>query len=71
MVIYRDGVGEGQIQHVKEQEVKVIKETLLEGCGGSTPRFTFIIVSKRINTRFFGVSFLALPLSRHSFSERN
>ncbi len=56
VVIYRDGVGDGQIQYVLDTEVAVIKETLKNLCGGNMPRFTFIVVTKRINSKFFRVS---------------
>jgi len=48
---YRDGVGEGQLQHVLEVEVKKMVSVLetLE----TKPLLTFIVVSKRITPRFF------------------
>lgn len=55
--MFRDGVGEGQIEYVVEHELKAINEQLKEvyanaGVLGG-PKFIFIIVSKRINTRLF------------------
>lgn len=55
--MFRDGVGEGQIEYVLEHELKAINEQLKEtyanaGVEGG-PKFLFIIVSKRINTRLF------------------
>ncbi|XP_001663870.2 protein aubergine [Aedes aegypti] len=54
---YRDGVGEGQLHYVYEHEVKSIVDKLNEiykSAGAEQDvMFTFIIVSKRINTRFF------------------
>ncbi|CRK90587.1 CLUMA_CG004289, isoform A [Clunio marinus] len=54
---YRDGVGDGQIEQVHSGEVKQIEKTLVEfynKYGDDTKlRFCFIIVNKRINTRFF------------------
>lgn len=54
---YRDGVGDGQIEYVHSQEVKKIEEKLKEMYEkhGKTaePKLSFIIVNKRINTRFF------------------
>lgn len=57
IVLYRDGVGEGQIQYVVEHELNALKAKLQEvykeaGVEDSL-RFGFIIVSKRINTRLF------------------
>merc|ERR1712059_131182 len=49
---YRDGVGEGQVQHVLEHEVMRLKDTVRQLGPDYNPKITFIIVSKRINTRF-------------------
>ncbi|CAB4062070.1 AUB [Lepeophtheirus salmonis] len=51
IIIYRDGVGDGQIETVKQHEIPAIKEVLKKL--NITPKFTFIIVSKRVNSRFF------------------
>lgn len=53
IVIYRDGVGEGQVPYVLEHEVEDIKKRLNQMYGGDTYQMAFIIVNKRINTRFF------------------
>ena len=54
---YRDGVGDGQIEYVHSQEVGRLVQTLSSIYStrgdGKTPKFTFIIVNKRINTRIF------------------
>lgn len=54
---YRDGVGDGQIEYVHKQEVGVLEQTLKQ-CYSEVqmegpPKFTFIIVTKRLNTRIF------------------
>ena len=48
----RDGVGDGQINYVLEHEIKAI-EKCFAGINQADLKFTYIIVSKRINTRFF------------------
>lgn len=57
ILFYRDGVGDGQLHQVFNTEVQVLKNKLDEiyksagiekGC-----RFAFVVVSKRINTRYF------------------
>lgn len=53
ILIYRDGVGEGQIEHVKEHEIKNIVNALQHDYGQTKVPLTFIVVTKRINTRFF------------------
>lgn len=52
VVIYRDGVSEGQFQTMFNEEVRVIKETLVGYHGDYRPKLTFIVVQKRHHTRF-------------------
>lgn len=54
IIIYRDGVGDGQLNYILEHEVKQIREKLafFYQSADDVP-LTFIIVTKRINTRFF------------------
>ncbi|CAG9764076.1 unnamed protein product [Ceutorhynchus assimilis] len=54
IIVYRDGVGDGQIPYVKEHEVDVIKTKLSEELYKSAPlKMAYIVVSKRINTKIF------------------
>ncbi|GAB0086880.1 hypothetical protein DMENIID0001_010860 [Sergentomyia squamirostris] len=53
IIFYRDGVGDGDLDHVREYEVKKLISDLKSAYGEMAPRLTFIIVSKRINTRLF------------------
>ncbi|XP_074604111.1 piwi-like protein 1 [Brevipalpus obovatus] len=57
LVVYRDGVGEGQISHVYDFEVAQIREALNSVAEQDGTRdqmkWAFIIVTKRINTKFF------------------
>jgi aubergine-like protein len=53
IVIYRDGVGEGQIPYVYKHEVEILKERLNRMYGGQPFRMAFIIVTKKIKTRLF------------------
>lgn len=55
ILIYRDGVGEGQTQYVYEHEVANIREKLepIYKKENKAVKLAFIIVSKRINTRIF------------------
>jgi aubergine-like protein len=55
IVLYRDGVGEGQIATVDAQEVQPILKTLtrIYGEKKKTPNFAYIVVNKRVNARFF------------------
>ncbi|KAJ1526745.1 hypothetical protein ONE63_008324 [Megalurothrips usitatus] len=51
ILIYRDGVGEGQIPFVHSTELEAIKAKLAQVCPET--KMTFVIVTKRINTRVF------------------
>lgn len=53
IVIYRDGVGEGQIPYVYEHEVEQLKHRLAQVYGEQKVMMAFIIVTKRLNTRLF------------------
>lgn len=53
IVIYRDGVGDGQLPYVFEHEVGAIKEKLSAIYPNGSLKMAFIVVSKRINTRIF------------------
>lgn len=57
ILVYRDGVGEGQTDYVYQHEVVVLRKKLDEIYKTANVeqgyRMAFIIVSKRINTRFF------------------
>lgn len=50
--IYRDGVGEGQLQAIRDFELKQVKECFKQ-IGSFEPKLAFVMVTKRINTRLF------------------
>lgn len=54
---YRDGVSDSQIKWVHSHELSKINQRLADiyskDGAGAEPKFAFIIVNKRINTRFF------------------
>ncbi|KAJ6638517.1 Protein aubergine, partial [Pseudolycoriella hygida] len=50
---YRDGVGEGQTNYVFQHEIQQVRNALDKVYEGQPYKFIFIVVSKRINTRFF------------------
>lgn len=52
IIIYRDGVGDGQIRHVLDYEKDPLEAMLKEQLGDEI-RFAFIIVNKKTNTRLF------------------
>lgn len=55
IVIFRDGVGDGQIRYIQEYEVDLLKKMLgtIYGSRNEEYKMLFMIVSKRINTRLF------------------
>jgi aubergine-like protein len=56
IMFYRDGVGQGQLSLVFEQELTRLREciaTAYQADGRDPPTLTFVVVSKRINTRIF------------------
>lgn len=53
IMFYRDGVGEGQTSYVFEHELRHLRDTLQQFYGEKPLKLGFIIVSKRINTKFF------------------
>lgn len=53
IVIYRDGVGDGQLTYVHKIEVEMVQKTCKEFYGEKRVGLAFIIVKKRISTRFF------------------
>jgi len=57
IIVYRDGVAEGQFKEVLTEEVKNIRQACT-AIGGEdfNPKITFIVVQKRHHTRFFCVN---------------
>lgn len=53
IVVYRDGVSEGDIEYVYKYELKQIEDAIKNIIPGKPIKLCFIIVTKRINTRFF------------------
>lgn len=53
LVIYRDGVSDGQIKQVYENEVQKLEKALEKLYYGPNFKLIFIIVTKRINVRLF------------------
>jgi aubergine-like protein len=54
IVFYRDGVGESQTNFITDTEIPAINETFTDRYGaGNEPKFTEILVNKRIDDRFF------------------
>lgn len=56
IVLYRDGVGDGQLEYVFHTELAEIKSRLeaMYSENNAALKFVFIIVSKKVNTRIFG-----------------
>jgi len=53
IIVYRDGVGDGQLAVVKDYEVRQIVESFTDFGADYHPKLTVLVVQKRINTRLF------------------
>lgn len=51
IIIYRDGVSDGQLNHVFNIEVKQIKEAIKSP--GNEARLAFVVVNKQVGARFY------------------
>nr|XP_020860026.1 piwi-like protein 1 isoform X3 [Phascolarctos cinereus] len=56
IVVYRDGVGDGQLKTLVNYEVPQFLDCLKSVGKGYNPRLTVIVVKKRVNARFFAQS---------------
>ena len=59
--MYRDGVGDGQMNVVQDFEVRQMVEAFSTFGEDYNPKLTVVIVQKRINTRIFA----QVPNSHH------
>ncbi|KAM8866343.1 piwi-like protein 1 isoform 1-T2 [Synchiropus picturatus] len=53
IIVYRDGVGDGQLHSVVHYEVAQILESIKSMGPDYTPKLSVVVVKKRINTRLF------------------
>ncbi|KAL0268325.1 UNVERIFIED_CONTAM: hypothetical protein PYX00_010313 [Menopon gallinae] len=53
IIMYRDGVSEGQFLHVLQHELTAVREACIKLEGDYKPGITFIVVQKRHHTRLF------------------
>ena len=54
IIVFRDGVSDGQWEHLQHTEIKQMKLAIDEVCRGTV--FTFCVVQKRINERIFSLT---------------
>ncbi|XP_073468568.1 piwi-like protein 1 [Aquarana catesbeiana] len=55
ILIYRDGVGDGQLKTLVSYEVPQIMDCTRTAAKDYIPKLSVVVVKKRINARFFGV----------------
>ncbi|CAO1364269.1 unnamed protein product [Diamesa tonsa] len=55
IIVYRDGVGDGQLRYLEEFEIPQMKSGCKQVAPDYAPPLTYIVVQKRINTKFFQV----------------
>lgn len=53
IVLYRDGVGEGNIRYVFDYEITQVRQAMAGVPGAKDIKLTFILINKRVNARFF------------------
>lgn len=53
IIVFRDGVGDGQLEMVKGYEIKQMWDCMKAAGFKKKPAFSFIVVKKRVNARFF------------------
>ena len=53
ILVYRDGVGDGQMAIVQDYEVRQMVESFKDFGADYHPKLTVVVVQKRINTRIF------------------
>jgi aubergine-like protein len=53
IIVYRDGVGQGQVDRVREVELKSLIKGLQSEFNGHHVKLAYIIVTKRLSDRFF------------------
>ena len=53
VILYRDGVSEGQFNHVLAHELMAVREACARLESSYQPGITFIVVQKRHHTRLF------------------
>ncbi|CAG8640857.1 6105_t:CDS:10, partial [Ambispora gerdemannii] len=55
ILFYRDGVSEGQFEHVLNREIEAIKDACKSLDATYNPKVTFVVVQKRHHARFFPI----------------
>jgi len=55
VVIFRDGISDGQLDTIKGHEVVQLKETTMSLCKRAV-KFSYVVVQKRINERIFALN---------------
>lgn len=53
IIVFRDGVGDGQLDTVAKHEVPQLKDCFKQCSEDYHPKFAFVVVQKRINTRIY------------------
>lgn len=66
VIVYRDGVGDGQLTMCSEYEIPQLQAAFTQVEPNYKPTLTFVVVQKRINTRIVAVSLLKLIQKRNN-----
>lgn len=65
--ILRDGVGDGQLKMCQEYEIPQMENACITIDADYKPKFTYIVVQKRINTRIFVVIIILNDLKKKMY----
>lgn len=55
IVLFRDGVGDGQLAHVSQHEAAQLEKCFSNFSSEYKPKLSIVVVQKRINQRIFGI----------------
>lgn len=53
LIVYRGGVGDGDLEYLEQVEIAALKESLAHMYGTAELRLLYVVVSKKVNTRIF------------------
>ena len=71
IIVYRDGVSEGQFNAALQSEIKALSKTFAEKREGYEPKVTYIVVQKRHHTRYSSLSFQTINVLYFRFFPQN
>ena len=62
IIVYRDGVGEGQLRYVADHEAKQMYDCFASFGESYQPQLSVVVVCKRVNTRMFAIKVMLITI---------